>query len=390
MRIIIFLLIVLLLALSACSGGGTITETISVTKTVTRTQTITVTETKTITIPTLNNEAIVQIWESEELIATGVAVGDGSQVLTVLNYEVDTPDSLNLTVMAPGNGEYEASVQVIDSRTSASLLQIEGGKLPSATIGNVQALLPEQQLFIREGYSSGGTAGFRATPVLYNTDQDRLPFTFGVHFPPEAMPEGIHRIGQGAVVTDERGNILGLVGPDFNTIFTHPHPFGFIPGVVSIESALGLLSPDATQLPWAKGPLMFMVNSSHGTLFKSGPLPEYEDITANLQDLLGKMGEPIPSAELPQDYYKILRRDLSPTEGILTVVYASPVDLRNADGVVVAQAKWVGFLYNTEEKPFLLLYGSGKLVIEGGFTFLGDLDNIVKLVSIIQQGLGVR
>lgn len=385
MRIIILLLIALLLALSACTGGGTITETVQVTQTVTQTQTVTVTETKTITIPTLNNEAIVQIWESEELIATGVAVGDGSQVLTVLNYEVDTPDSLNLSVMAPGNGEYGATIQVIDSRTSATLLQIEGGKLPTATIGNVQALLPEQQLFIREGYSSGETARFRDTPVLYNTDQNRLPLTFSIYFPPEAIPEDIHTIGQGAIVTDENGNMLGLVGTDFNTIYTHPHPYGFIPSVVTIDSALGLLSPNAAQLPWANGPLMFIVESSSGTLFKSGPLTGYEDITANLQDLLGKIGEPIPSSELPGDYYEVLRRDLSPTEGILTVVYASPVDLRDTDGVVVAQAKWVGFLYNTEEKPFNLLYGSGKLVIEGGFTFLGDLDGIKEVIPMIDQ-----
>ncbi len=381
MRIIVCLLMMLLLFPTACTGGVTVTETISLTQTTTQTQTITVTRTQTITIPTLNNEAIVQIWESGELIATGVAVGDGSQVLTVLNYEVDTPESLNLSVIAPGNGEYEASVQVIDSRTSATLLQIEGGKLPTATTGDVQGLLPEQQLFIRE-WDSPGMDGFRTTPVLYNSNQEHLPLIFGMYFPPETMPEDMHRIGQGAIVTDEHDNVLGLAGPDFNTIWRHTHPFGSIPGAVTIDSALELLSPDATQLPWANGPLMFIVDLSYGTLFKSGPFPEYEDITVNLQDLLGKMGEPIPSSELPQDYYEILRGDLSPTEGILTVVYASPIDLRNTNGVVVAQAKWVGFLYNTEEKPFLLLYGSGKLVIEGGFTLLGDLDDIVKVVPL--------
>jgi hypothetical protein len=98
------------------------------------------------------------------------------------------------------------------------------------------------------------------------------------------------------------------------------------------------------------------------------------------------MGEPIPSSELPQNYYDVLRIDLSPTEGILTVVYASPIDLRNTDGLVVARAKWVGFLYNTEEEPFVLLYGSGKLVIEGGFSFLGDLESIKEVISAIEGG----
>ncbi len=67
------------------------------------------------------------------------------------------------------------------------------------------------------------------------------------------------------------------------------------------------------------------------------------------------------------------------------MVYASPVDLRNADGAVVARAKWVGFMYNTERRPFTLLYGSGKLVIEGGFVFLGDLDDMRMIVPPVYQ-----
>ncbi len=31
-------------------------------------------------------ESIVQVWESDTMVASGVAVGDGTQVLTVLDY----------------------------------------------------------------------------------------------------------------------------------------------------------------------------------------------------------------------------------------------------------------------------------------------------------------
>lgn len=340
-------------------------------------------------LPEFPMSSIVQIWESEELIATGIVVGNGSQVLTILNYEVDTPDSLNLSVKVPGGDEYEATVQVIDSRTSATLLSVEGLSLPIATTGNIQDLLPEQQLFIHEWYIWGDLTAFRGTRVIYSTNQDHLPLTFRVHYPPEDFPDPdyVHGFTQGAIVIDESGGILGLVGTDFDTIFPHPTPFGFIPGVVNIDSALELLSPDAIHQPWANGPLTYAFATSFVTHFHSGSFPEYESITANLQELLGKMGEPMPSAELPQDFYEILRRDTLPTEYALTIVYASPIDLRNTDGAVVAQAKWVSFLYNTEEKPFTLLYGSGRLVIDGGFTLLSDLDDIVKIVPPDKEGL---
>lgn len=334
------------------------------------------------------NEAIVQVWESDELVATGVVVGNGSQVLTVLNYEVDTPGSLELSVISPRYGEYEVSVQVIDSRTGATLLRIEGGSLPVATIGDIQSLLPDQQVLIWEWYSSAinnGKPKFMETPVLYGTTQDDLPVIFGVNFPPEAMPEGIHAIRQGAVVTDENGSVLGLVGVDYRKLFPHPTPLGAIPGVASIDGALEMLSSNANQRPWSNGPLLFDIESNSVSRFTRGTLSDYERITIALQEMLGKMGEPIPSAELPQDYYEMLRAPLPTGEGILTVVYASPVDLRNTDGTLVARAKWVGFMYNTERRPFTLLYGSGQLVIEGGFIFLGDLDDIREIVPPMYQ-----
>jgi hypothetical protein len=343
---------------------------------VTQTQTITVTETKTVTVPAQNNEAIVQIWESEELVATGVVVGDGSQVLTVLNYEVDTPDSLNLSIVAHGNGEYEASVQAIDSRTSASLLKIEGGKLPIATIGNVQTLLPEQRLRIRDWCSTLGGNGepeMRETSVLlYGGNQVDLPLFFHVVFP-MGEPQ-FPNLGRGAVVTDESGNVLGLVGIDYVERF--PTPPGFIPRVVSIDVALKLLSPDANQQPWANGPLFFTVDSSTSTKYYFSPLPNYANIATSLQELLGKIGEPLPSTELPQDFHSRIPGEAVPaSERILTVVYASPVDLRDAGGAVVARSKWIGIIYNTEARPYTLFYGNVRTAVTGGSILMASLSD---------------
>ncbi len=60
MKAIVFILtllpITLVLPLTACTGGGTVTETAKVTQTATQTQTITVTETQTVTATTLTGE----------------------------------------------------------------------------------------------------------------------------------------------------------------------------------------------------------------------------------------------------------------------------------------------------------------------------------------------
>ncbi len=364
MKILLFALVFSLVFSIGCTGATTVTQT--------------VTETQTEKTTRLD-ESIVQVWQSGELATTGVVVGDGKQVLTVLNYEVDTPESMDLSVVVPGR-EYDAQVQAIDSRTGATLLRIEGANLSKANVGDIQALLPGQELLVRgwRSPSTGDEPEFGETPVLYGDEQDDFPVIFfHVGFLPDAIAEGrFSAIGQGAVVTDESGNVLGLVGINYHEVFPHSTPIGYIPAVAGIETALELLSPNASQKPWANGPLLFSLDSRGVTWTHSGPLPEYDNMTTSLQELFGKMGEPLPSAELPADFYEILREPLPAAEGILTVVYASPVDLRDIGGTVVARAKWVGIMYNVQSKPFTLLYGSGRLVVEGGYILLANLNDL--------------
>src|SRR4030042_6017963 len=80
------------------------------------------------------DNSMVQVWKSDILEALGVVIGDGSQVLTVVNYEEYNPGELETVVQ--GQGKYSASIQAIDSRTGATLLSLKGVKLAPATTGD--------------------------------------------------------------------------------------------------------------------------------------------------------------------------------------------------------------------------------------------------------------
>ena len=69
------------------------------------------------------------------------------QVLTVLDYEDYTPGPLE--VISPKYGTFNASVQAIDSRTSATLLKLESGSLPPARTGDASELQSIHDVFVK-------------------------------------------------------------------------------------------------------------------------------------------------------------------------------------------------------------------------------------------------
>jgi len=141
------------------------------------------------------DEAIVQVWDSDILAATGIVTGDGSQVLTVINFEESVPNGLD--VVAAGSDRYHASIQAIDPRTGVTLLKIEATSLPVASTGDVTSLVPNQQLIARwcqQPYrgSSPGEPEMKKTELLILPDSGGAPVNFGVYFPPGAMSDIPH------------------------------------------------------------------------------------------------------------------------------------------------------------------------------------------------------
>jgi hypothetical protein len=324
------------------------------------------------------DDSIVQVWEpagtvggEASLISFGVAVGDGSQVLTVLNYEYFTPGSLEVGL--PGQVKYAASIEAIDPRTSATLLRVEGTMLRAATIGEPDALKPESEVIVY-----GWTA-----PDYSTIKSERVPFPgYGNGFFME-VGEG-YIASDGSMVTDEQGRVIGLIGTFYNAFVFRPGGPGMTAPIINIQSALGLLSPDAVNQPWADGPAFSLIttkDSVTGHTSAEPPLTKYSEMTAAIQSLLATMSEPLPANELPGYYRGFSWGGPESVDGtLLSVVYPRPVELRNTGGQVVAEAKWVGIQWGRSEgKPNRLFYGhieSGNAIAEGGFTLNGDITEL--------------
>ncbi len=66
-------------------------------------------------------EGIVQVWQSDSLISTGVIVNDGKEALTVLEYNNAIPENLYIVVESK---KYVATIEIADFRDGATLLKI--------------------------------------------------------------------------------------------------------------------------------------------------------------------------------------------------------------------------------------------------------------------------
>lgn len=329
------------------------------------------------------DESIVQVRDAGNLAATGVVIGDGSQVLTVLNYEVSVPDSLDIVT---ADGEiYPASIHTIDPRTGATLLKVGATGLPAASTGDAESLAAEQQVVARwyqQLYIDGslGEPELEKAELLVLPDTPGAPVNFSVYFPPDSMPDRPN-IRQGAVIIDEKGAVVGLLGLDYNTMFTHPHGIGILPPVASINAALEMLAPDFADRPYADGPLMITLDSESGTVFFLSYFPNYDAVTEAIQKIIHQLETPLATEELPQDYHAVTV--VGPAEcRVATVVYARPVELTSADGILLARAKWVSIRWNrVDGGPNILYYGSGQWNLEGGFQLPDDLSELLNAIE---------
>jgi len=329
------------------------------------------------------DEAIVQVWDSDILAATGVVIGDGSQVLTVLNFEESVPNGLD--VVAVSGDRYHASIQAIDPRTGATLLKVEAAVLPVAATGDAALLVSDQQVIAR-WYQQPYIENNPGEPELAKTDMLTYIFSSGaqvnfhIHFPPGVMPD-IPHVGQGAVITDDKGVVLGLLGVDYNAMFSHPHGLGMLPSVASINAALELLSPDFAEKPYTHGPLMIVIDSEVGTQLFLSYFPNYDVVTEAIRKIIRQLETPLPVEELPQDYHAVTI--VGPADhNTVTVVYALPAELTSSDGILLARAKWVSIQWNRAGgEPNLLFYGSGHWDLEGGFRLPDDLSDLITAID---------
>jgi hypothetical protein len=332
------------------------------------------------------DDYVVQIWqpdtasgEPEALLAYGIVVDDGNHVLTVLDYEEDTPDKL--LVISPKYGTFNASIQAIDYRTSATLLQLQDANLPPAEIGDPSSLSSNQsqRVYIR-GWAYSRTNRYMKCPADAYLSDNIAPLFFSVSIPQEVITRGEGWVSEsGAVITDTDGKAVGLLGRYWSKLIIKLFPVGYVylPLAININSALGLLTDTSHTI----GPAVCVVLTRLGST----------DIAPGnaLMALLDKLGRPLPLDDLAQ-YSSGLPGFFHPEEGIMLIAaFTYPVELHDSDNNLLATAKWVGIQWDRSEgKPNRLIYGSTAYAVEGAYSIAGDISGLVQLVEPVLSELG--
>jgi hypothetical protein len=341
------------------------------------------------------DDYVVQIWQPgmandvpETLLAYGVVVDDGNHVLTVLDYEEDTPDKL--LVVSPEYGTFNASIQAIDYRTSATLLQLQDANLPVAEIGDISFLASNQsqRVYIR-GWG-GGNNRYMKCPADAYLSENISPLFFSVSLSEDVIENEKGWVDtSGAVITDKDSKAIGLVGRYWSKLLNVrlAIPLGYLPWAINIDSALALL----TDTSHTNGPAVCVILSNeYGNRDIVWGYPPHllvnniEDLATNVTGLLDKLGEPLSLDDLAQ-YSSGLPIGFEPEEGIMLIAaFTYPVELYNSDNNLLATAKWVGIQWDKSEgKPNRLIYGSTAYAVEGAYSIEGDISGLVQLLEPI-------
>lgn len=339
------------------------------------------------------DDYVVQIWqpgtvsgEPETLLAFGIVVDDGDHVLTVLDYEQYTPDKL--LVVSPEYGKFDASIQAIDYRTSATLLQLQDANLPVAEIGDTSSLASNQSIYIR-GWVDGTNRYMKSPANAHFSDNVALLF-FSISVPQEAATRGEAWVvdKSGAVITDKDGKAIGLLGRYWSKLIVKLLRPGYVylPLAININSALELLTDTSHTNGSAVSVILTKLG---GTDIVPGnpphlPLNNLENLDTTLMGLLDKIGEPLPLDDLAQ-YSSGLPMGFHPEEGIMLVAaFTYPVELHDSGNNLLARAKWIGIHWDRSEgKPNRLIYGNTAYVVEGAYSIEGDISGLVQLLEPI-------
>jgi hypothetical protein len=271
-------------------------------------------------------------------------------VLTVLDYEEDTP--VKLLVVWSEYGMFNASIQAIDYRTSATLLRLQDANMPVAEIGNPSSLVSNesQSVYIR-GWAYSRTNEYIKCPANAYISDHTSPLFFSVSIPQEVVKMGEGWVGEpGAVITDKDGKAVGLLCRYWSKLLVVLLPAGqvYLPLAINIDSALELL----TDTSHTNGPAVCVVLTKLGGIdIVPGnppllPLNDVKNLDTAVTGSLDKLGEPLSLDDLAK-YSSGLPLGFHPEEGIMLIsAFTYTVELRNVDSNLLATAKWVGIQWD--------------------------------------------
>ena len=287
----------------------------------------------------------------------GLVVADGA-VLTVLDL---LEEIASFTVKVSGRGAFAAELERLDLRTGAALLSVNAGGLDVAPEEYVTVSHGEPVLLLGRNHDSGDLVveDTFASPSINAPDDI---FALRADYTPNPQ--------RGVVVVTADGAPVGLTG-GIRKWYGQQVVLGRIGGIdlpaVLLDSALWLLErapSDAGITPAAV--------TYHGLAARrhvDGPVTR-ELLAVPVQEALVDLGEQVPLVPmggLGLEYW------LRPDSGtILELHYATPQELRGADGELLGNARYIALWWAREGgEPDLVLCGTDREQLGAAFAARG-------------------
>ena len=303
-----------------------------------------------------SNVSIVQIFDGDNFMATGAVVGDGSYVVTVINYEHYSPGPLK--VIIPGKVKYNATIQSFDPRTSATLLKISEKHSSTIKIGDSTLIETGQNIFLKQ-WIKNDSGEEQVKEVKLEVSNIISALQFNISWP-KSNSQQYFDVASGGLVFNDHDYLIGIVGTTYGSISVPP---GYISPVVTINSINDLVSGKTEQQSWAKGPVMLSVAQPNSISYNLVVPTNYDEVALGLEKIVNDFGDRLSSDEINPGY-----SIFTPDSGkILIALFASPIKLSNNNGVIIKEVKWIGVQSINNNYFEKLFYGTSPYHIEGGF-----------------------
>jgi hypothetical protein len=307
--------------------------------------------------------------------SVGIVLGDGSQIVTIINYESYNPGTVK--VIAPQKGVFTASIQTIDTRTGLTLLKLNDATLPSASIGDTSIINKGKKVDIR-AWDNDNSVFRTRRGIVVNVSSSNSTFAFDISLDNRGIG---WTGGQGALVTDLEGNILGIEGIYSYRINERFQGQGrYIPPIIKIERALELTNCDDGRYMDSFGPMFFAYKIAQETGYMYGDFNglvfNYSAIAGLIDTIVSNPGKPVDFSDLPVDIGTI-----SPAidGSVFIAVYPEGTNIHTLEGTMLPRIKWAGIQWKRDDKQQRMFVGTDTYQITECFEIELQLINELEL-----------
>lgn len=322
------------------------------------------------------SDSLIQVkmlsYETGELetASYGAVFHDKYHALTVIDYERYNPESI--VIITSDNYTYEVSLEAVDSLSGLAILKTQQAvNVPAIPVGS----LPE------EGDTVLGWEPDKERRLISYSLNVTSPIYDSLVFQLDTHPLRGPVFSTGSMITGKNGKLIGLVMPWGKGIYTAiPRPF-----VASVAETPKVSSGEYEWEARIDGPvsISFGYNRNDYTRFIRS-LTDYEKLSDMLAEITSTMGEPAAATGID---FNSWGWDYPRNSYVLLCLYPGLIELRDKEGRMLAQARWIAIEWNRDDDQHdRLLYGTVPYVIKGAFELSADLTDLEEfLTGILEQ-----